>query len=145
MKFSKLANKKILLDVPTSTLLGSLKERRIEYKLSVKQVAEKLCISISSIGYYERGIYPPSLLNLMNLAEFFAFDLSKSLNYKFFHGLIRSDEIQKRIKRSGLTMYELAHMTGYSRTNISEAVKLTSNASIFCVNAVLNALNNVRT
>ena len=141
MKFSKLANKNILLDVPSSTLLSSIKQRRIDYGLSVKQLAEKLCISHRSIQSYEQGKYPPILLTLINMGEFFGYDLSDSLNYKFFHGLIRSDEIKERMKYLGLTYVELARLTGYSRSVIYETINLRSGTSLFSLNAVLKVLN----
>ena len=142
MKFSKIANKQVLLDIPTSSLLSSLKQRRLTYGLSITELADKLCISRRSIACYERKEYPPTLLTLINIGEFFSYDLSDSLNYKFFHGLIRSDEIKERIKFVGLTCVELACLTGYSVKSIYSAIHISANASIFCLDAVLKALGS---
>ena len=142
MKFSKIANKQVLLDIPTSSLLSSLKQRRLTYGLSITELADKLCISRRSITSYERKEYPPTLLTLINIGEFFSYDLSPSLNYKFFHGLIRSDEIKAHIKLAGLTCVELACLTGYNIKSVYNAVNISANTSLFCLDAVLNALNN---
>lgn len=142
MRFNKLANKKILLDIPTSSLLSSLRNRRETYGLSVSQLAEKLCVNRSTIDRYERRDYPPTLLTLINMSEFFSYDLSASLNYKFFHRQIRADELKARIKSMGLTSNELASLTGYSKAAINVAIRLSDDTSIFCLNAVLNALCN---
>ena len=141
MKFNKIANKNVLLDVPTSTLLSSLKERRLAYGLSTTELAGKLCISRRSITSYERKEYPPTLLTLINIGEFFSYDLSPSLNYKFFHGLIHSDEIKARMKFLGLTCVEVARLTGYSAKTISSAININASTSIFCLNAVLSVLD----
>ena len=140
MKFSKIANKSILLDIPTSSLLSSLKQRRIDYGLSVKKLAEKLCINHWSVQCYEQRKSPPCLLNLMNISEFFRYDLSESLNYKFFHGLIQADKIKARMKTLGLTCAELARQTGYCRGAVYETINLRSGTSLFSLNAVLNVL-----
>ncbi len=142
MRFNKLANKKILLDIPTSSLLSSLRNRRETYGLSVSQLAEKLCVNRSTIDRYERRDYPPTLLTLINMSEFFSYDLSASLNYKFFHRQICADELKARIKSMGLTSNELASLTGYSKAAINVAIRLSDDTSIFCLNAVLNALCN---
>ena len=141
MKFSKIANKNVLLDVPTSTLLSSLEQRRIDFGLSVKELAKKLSLSPRSIRCYELGHYPPTLLNLINISEFFRYNLSPSLNYKFFHGLIHSDEIKARMKFLGLTCVEVARLTGYSAKTISSAININASTSIFCLNAVLSVLD----
>ena len=140
MKFSKLANKSVLLDTPTNTLLSSLKQRRIDYGLSVKELAEKLCVNRVSVECYEQRKSPPCLLNLINISEFFNYDLSKSLNYKFFHGLIQADSIKARMKSLGLTCAELAKLSGYSRSVVYETINLRSGTSLFSLNAVLNVL-----
>ena len=142
MRFSKLANKNVLLDIPTNSLLSSLKGRRIEQGLSINQLAKKLSLSWKSIRNYEQRKYPPCLLNLINMAEFFSYDLSDSLNYKFFHGLIRADRIRARMKSIGLTGTKLARLTGYSSAVVNAAIRLNEETSIFCLNAVLNALDN---
>ena len=142
MKFNKIANKSILLDTPTTSLLSSLKARRIAHGLSITQLAEKLCVSRRSIDNYEQKKSPPCLLNLINMAEFFSYDLSDSLNYKFFHGLIRADRIRARIKSIGLTSTELARLTGYNKSSINAAIRLREDISIYCLNAVLNVLKN---
>ena len=140
MKFSKIANKNILLDVPTSTLLSSLGQRRIDFGMSVKELAKELSLSPRSIRCYELGHYPPTLLNLINISEFFRYDLSKSLNYKFFHGLIRADKIKARMKSLGMTCTELAQLTGYCRGIVYETINLRSGTSLFSLSTVLNVL-----
>ncbi len=59
------------------TLGEKLRELRVQHRLSMLDVAEKLGITASAIGNYEKGYREPNLTNLKKLAKIY----NVSLNY----------------------------------------------------------------
>lgn len=60
----------------------NLKNLRLQYKYTQKQVAEKLGIKYQSYQNYERGITIPTLLHFFELADIFDISLDEFVNRK---------------------------------------------------------------
>ena len=133
----------IVLDTPTNKFLTSLRSMRKQAGLSQKEVALAVKIAPPILHIYETGKRYPSLRNLMKLADYFGYDLSDSVNYKFYRGEIRPSETKERIQRQRLTYFQLALATGYSQKSVGQSVRQAPNGSLLCLNAVLECLANL--
>ena len=129
--------KYIVLDEPTSKFLSTLRTRREEIGQKQKDVALAVKIAPPMLYIYETGKRYPTLQTLMKLADYFGYDLSESVNYKFYRGEIRPSETKERIQRQRLTYLQLALATGYSQKSVGQSVRQAPNGSLLCLNAVL--------
>lgn len=88
-------SKMIALDEPTQKFLSILKALRIAAGVSREEIAEIAGTSKSDMKMYELGFYQPSLGILMRLAEYFSYDLSDSVNYKYHHKKLNPSEVSE--------------------------------------------------
>ena len=136
----RISEKHIALDEPTREFLSSLRMLREHSGMSVSYAAKCLGIRRSALYVYENGRHKPNLNTLMKLAELLEYDLSGSINYKFFHGKLCSGEIKDKLTMYGLTYSELSKLTGYDAERISDAVNLREHGSILCLWAVIEEI-----
>lgn len=98
--------------------MNRLRELRTEKNLSLRELAEKLELSYSSIGKYERDEAQPSFDILFKLADFF----DVSIDYLIGYTDIRTKEltIQNISKQTGLSenaVRELKHLYTASKSD----------------------------
>ena len=129
----------VALDPPTVTLLTSLKSLRASAGLTKTALAQQLNITDGSIAAYEKRKVAPKLGVLIRLADFFSYDLSESVNYKYYYRMIDPPALKDRIKRLRLDYYDIAELTGYSKRMILCSVNLNG-ASLPCLYAIFRAL-----
>lgn len=129
----------VALDPPTVTLLTSLKPLRVSANLTQEALANHLSTTKESIFAYEKRKVAPKLEALMSLANFFNYDLSESVNYKYYHRLIDPPTLKDRIKRLGLRYLDIGELTGYSERMIIGSINLNP-ASLPCLYAIFKAL-----
>lgn len=134
--------KLIALDEITCKFLAVLRSERIRRKLTLKHVAEYCGCSYSRIGECERGKMYPSLESLMRLSELYEYDLSESVNYKYYHGKIRYSEARREMKRYKLTYDELSDLTRFSRLSVYRALNADRGVSVECLRRVLEVLEH---
>ena len=127
-----MSHKRAVKDAHALEFVGKLKTLRETLGLSQNEMAEQLHYSLSSYRHYEAGFDFPTLQRLMELVEFFDYDLSGSVNHaryygspreiipideKYGHKLIYPDAVTQdfllRLKqerqRLGLTLTEVTH------------------------------------
>ena len=92
----------IAIDAPTREFLQSMKASRVSRGLSQYKLAEAVGTKRANIQTYESGRNLPALTMLMRLADFFGYDLSESINYKYFHGYLAPSKIKAELTRWGL-------------------------------------------
>ena len=80
--------KYIVLDVITQEFLSRLRELRRSLGLTQREAASALGIHRDLFRLYENGRKIPYLERLLMLADFYCYDISDSINYKFYHGEI---------------------------------------------------------
>lgn len=131
-------------DSITREFLACLKVMRMKAGLSQKGLADMLNIRKNDVQCYELGRNSPSLSVLMRLAEFFKYDLSESVNYKFFHQTIKPSSLKRELKRFGLSYTEIGKLAGYDRQQIFETVNYRKYASVGCMAAILEILKHER-
>lgn len=139
MAFKK-GTKKIALDAITCKFLAALRSERLHMGLTLKETAGYIGCTFSNIGEFERGEAYPALETLMRLSELYDYDLSGSVNYRYYHGKIYSCNIKKLMKRYKLTLKELTSLTGFGRMSVFRAVHLGREVSLECLDAVLGVL-----
>lgn len=132
--------KMIVLDAPTRKFLSALRAARESAGMSQSQIAGSANIPTKTFQMYELGLCCPSLGNLMRLAEILSYDLSDSVNYKFFHGKLNPHEIKRKLKRYDLSYREISEQTGYSRDRISSSIRIRPQGSLNCLYAVLEVI-----
>lgn len=132
--------KLIVLDGPTRKFLGELPALRGKLGLSQRKLVALMNLPLGTYQMYEAEINYPSLEVLMRLAEFFKYDLSESVNYKYYHRQIPPARLKARLERYGLSLSELSKLTGYGRAEISCAINFRGRGCVACYEAVLEAL-----
>ena len=73
-------NREIIQEDPENTLGERLRQHRKQLKLSMKEVAEAVGLSIGFISQVERGLTSPSLTSLSSIANFLGTDVSHFLS-----------------------------------------------------------------
>lgn len=136
--------KRIVLDEAASSFLQSLGDIRREAGMSRKALARALNISPANITDYESGNRTPSVEMLIRLAEFFSYDISKSLNYQLYHGQVNLGRLREQLKRYGFSYMELARLTGYSQKSVRNCFHFTRQVTVQCFHAVLEVLERER-
>lgn len=133
----------IVLDDPTKEFLSSLRSLRLKSGKTLKEVGKAIKISGTAVGSYEKGTAIPLLRNLLSLAEYFGYDLSASVNYKYYHGQLTSASIRERMSKLGLTYSDLSGLTKYDEQSVYHSVHQTSKGTLLCLNAVLEAMSGL--
>ena len=136
--------KEILLDEPTKKFLSSLRFLRKRAGKSLKDIAKQIDSTLHSVHDWEVGRCYPYLESLIKLAEILNYDISESLNYKYFYKKINPQVIKQSMKRYGLDYMELEQITGFHRTRVRASVLLRDDGIISCLAAVLAVIEQER-
>lgn len=137
-------NKEIVLDEPVKIFLTSLKSLRETAGKSRREVANILNTNYSTIWDWEAGRCYPHLERLIRLAEIFNYDISESLNYKYFYRTINPQVVRQSMKRYGLNYFELEQITGFKRNRVRASVLLRDDGTIQCLASVLAVIEQER-
>ena len=138
----KSCRKLIVLDEPTRSFLAGMRSIRLNAGLMLSDVAKQLGEPLGTVKMYEEGFNLPSLHMLLKLAELFGWDLSGSVNYKFFHRKVQPSTLKSSLKKYGLSYSEVARLTGYDKANVYAAVNMRSYGSVLCFAAVLEVIRS---
>ena len=106
--------KQICEDGPTREFLSGLKRYRELRGYTRDELSQKVGIPVPTLRWYETHRGPPRLERLIKLSEELGYDLSGSVNYKYYYERIELKRIRQRIKETGITRQELSELTGYS-------------------------------
>ena len=132
--------KLIVLDEITRKFLSELRTERKLRGLTLKETAGYIGCVFSKISEFERGDVYPSLETLMRLSELYEYDISGSVNYRYYHGKISSNKILSEMKRYKLTCKELTCLTGFGLLAIYRAVHMDRGASLECISSILSVI-----
>lgn len=138
------ANKKICLDEVSVRLLRSLKSERQKLGISQRELAQLTGINQCSIGEYERGAKIPPLCRLIKLSETFGYDLSTSVNYKYWYGKIDWWKLRQQLTYYGFTCRELSSYVGYRESAVNKVFWQIRGFSLDCLNAILGVFEDER-
>lgn len=136
--------KNIALDDITVEFLGKLRRLRETHGFTQKFIAEYANTTRTCVTCYEQGKSTPSLRTLIKLAEVLNYDISQSVNYKFFHRKINTGKLMKSIRVHGFSFVEISSIVGYSPENVSLAVRAKPNASIQCLHEIIQLIEKER-
>lgn len=136
--------KNIALDDITAEFLCNLRHLREAQGFTQKFIAEYANTTRTCVTCYEQGKSIPSLRTLIKLAEVLKYDISQSVNYKFFYRKINPDKIMKSIRVHGFSFVEISSIVGYSPEKVSLAVRAKPNASIQCLHEIMQLLQRER-
>ena len=137
-------NKKICLDEVSMRLLRSLKTERLRMGMSQRELAQVIGFNQVSIGEYERGDRIPPLCRLIKLSEIFGYDMSSSVNYKYWHGKIDWRKLRQQLTYYGFTCRELSGYVGYRESAVNKVFWQIRGFSLACLNAILGIFENER-
>lgn len=138
------ANKKICLDEVSMRLLCSLKSERLRRGLTQKELGVKIGVDRGIISHYECGRKRPYLCHLIKLSETFGYDLSSSVNYKYWHGQIEWYKLRQQMAYYGFTCSELSGYISYHINAVCTALYGEEDFSLDCLNAILRIFENER-
>ena len=65
----------------------------------------------------------PRLKTLFTLTRLFEYDLSNSINYRYYYKELTAGDILKRIEYNGLTLYKLSKLTGLNLIYLRRALE----------------------
>ena len=103
-------------DKITLEFLSKLKELRKMLNLTLRECLEKTGIRESNLNDYERGNTYPCLKNLIKLANFYNYDISDSINWKFYPGKIRLWDIAQKKEQYALSYGDISEKLGSNKT-----------------------------
>ena len=132
----------IVQDEPTLRFLGAMRSVRRNAGLTLREVSRMLGIPYATLKTYEGGYNCPSLHTLMKLAELFGYDLSDSVNYKYYYRTIQPLAIKNSLRKYGLTYVEVSRLTGYDKGHIYESVNMLPKTTLGCLAAVLEVIRH---
>lgn len=138
------ANKRICLDEVSVRFLRLLKSERLNLGMSQMELAHLTGINQCSIGEYERGAKIPPLCRLIKLSEIFGYDLSSSVNYKYFHEKIDWWYLRQQLTKYGFTCRELSSYVGYRESAVNKVFWQIRGFSLDCLNAILGVFEDER-
>ena len=138
------ANKKICLDEVSVRLLRSLKSERQKLGITQEELGKLIGATRSIISTYEVGYRLPTVGYFVKLAEFFGYDLSSSVNYKYWHGQIEWWKLREQLRYYGFTCGELSDYIGYCKRVVCAALHNESDFSLDCLNAILEIFEDER-
>ncbi|MBQ4469001.1 MAG: helix-turn-helix transcriptional regulator [Synergistaceae bacterium] len=136
--------KHIMIDEPVKKFLSELRNLRIDKGLGLREAASFMGIFPEVLSAYERGCLIPSLSPLMKLCEFYDYDLSDSINYRFYHGKIHACDIKATLRSYGIELSELAALTGYHKNKVCRTIGLADDCSLPCLAAVFDVIQHER-
>ncbi len=134
--------KMIVLDGPTQRFLEELPKLRGKLGQTQRELAASINLPYSTYKNYERRVRSPTLGNLMKLAEYFGYDLSESVNYKYYHN--EFPDLKEKLSHYGLSMVELSSMTKYVLQQVWRSVHKRERGSVSCYGAILEVLSSER-
>ena len=137
--------KTIVLDNITSEFLKNMRSIRKNLGFTQEFIANYANVQRTAITGYERRYSNPLLVVLIKLAEVLKTDISESINYKFFYRKIDTEKIRRAMRVYGLSFTEISTMTGWDARTISIAARAKPNASIHCLNDLLQVINKEKT
>ena len=140
----KVKRKCVALDAVTAEFIATLKERRLSAGLTQKSLAYVIGVNVTSVSDYERGRAMPSLRNLIRLASVLGYDLSDSINYKFFYRQINVATLRSMFNKLGMSYMELSKLTGYDARLVKDSLLQTPTGSLPCLYAVNAVLERER-
>ena len=138
------ANKEICLDEVSVRLLCSLKSERQKMGMSQRELAHMIGFNQCAISEYERGVKIPQIGRLIKLSEIFGYDLSSSVNYKYWHGQIEWGKLRQQLTYYGFTYRELSDYVGYQESAVCKVFWQRHGFSLTCLNAILGIFENER-
>lgn len=139
-----LQDKCMCCDDISKKFLISLESERRKKGLSRQELASMLGVHVQTVSRYERGEHFPKLHKLMKLAEIFGYDLSSSINYKYYHGQLDRETIKMRLRFYGLSSKGIGNLIGYTNDSIWKALNFADDISLDCLNAILEVINEER-
>lgn len=139
------AHKKICLDEASAGLIRSLKSERLRMGLTQKELGVMIGVDRGIISHYECGRKLPLLCHLIKLSETFGYDLSSSVNYKYWHGKIEWRKLRQHLTYYGFTLKELSGYISYCIQSVCVALRGEDDFSLDCLNAILGIFENERT
>ena len=114
------ANKKICLDEVSVRFLRSLKSERQKLGMSQGQLGKLIGATRSIISAYEVGYRLPTVGYFVKLAEVLCYDLSSSVNYKYWYGQIDWLKLRQQLRNYGFTCSELSVYVGYQVSAVNK-------------------------
>ena len=135
----------IYLDEPAKRFLNSLRSEREKIGLTLIEAAGLLGCNFGQLADYEKLEYYPMLGMFIKLAELYKYDVSDSVNYKYFYQKINKHDFRTSLKRYGLGRKELAQLTGYSEGAVNKTVNFTPGLSLGCLSAILKVIEQENT
>ncbi len=135
------SNKKICEDAPTREFLRDLKKYREAQGYTREELAQRIGVSPLTLRDYERQASIPVLVNLLKLAEVLNYDISHSLNYKYFHRKITPAKLRIQMHERGITPPQLSRRTGYPLCMVHDVLKDTPKLSLQCFGAIQQVLS----
>lgn len=135
-----ICQKRICLDERAQKFLSELRSERKKLGLTLNEAAVRIGCDFTTLGDYERGRSAPLLGKFIKLAELYQYDISDSLNYKFFYGKIDGGMVRHKLRRYGLGMKELSKLTNYSENMITWSMYFRSECSLECLAAILKVI-----
>lgn len=132
--------KLIYLDEPAIKFLSVLRSERQKLGLSLREAASYLKCDLSTLSNYEKSENTPMIDTFIKLSELYHYDISESINYKYFYRTITAKQIKAKLKRYGLETSELSRLTGYGRYVIINTKNLYSTCSLPCLAAILKII-----
>ena len=138
------ANKRICLDEASVRLLRSLKSERQKLGMSQGQLGKLIGATRSIISTYEVGYRLPTVGYFVKLAEVLCYDLSSSVNYKYWYGQIEWWKLREQLTYYGFTCGELSSYIGYADVAVSRVLRHAYDFSLDCLNAILRIFEDER-
>ena len=135
----------IYLDEPAKRFLNSLRSEREKIGLTLIEAAGLLDCNFGQLADYEKLEYYPMLGMFIKLSELYKYDISDSVNYKYFYQKINKHDFRTSLKRYGLGRKELAQLTGYSEGVVNKTINFTPNLSLGCLSAILKVIEQENT
>ena len=115
LTLEKLRRKQIFPDDETLKNLRNIKSARKSLGLTLKALSGRTGINLYLLSDYENQRCRPTLGKYIKLADFFGWDISKSINYRFWHqflSLHHERELKKKKLRFNLSNNEIANLLG---------------------------------
>lgn len=76
----------------------------------------------------------------MKLAVVLEYDLSCSVNYKYYHKQLKVRKLQRQKLRYGFSDLELGRLTGYHAALVKRSLNLEATGTLPCLSAILEVL-----
>lgn len=138
------ANKKICLDEVSVRLLRSLKSERKKLGITQEELGKLIGATRSLISTYESGQRSPTVKNFVRISEVLSYDLSSSVNYKYWYGRIEWWKLRQQLTYYGFTCKELSGYIGYTHAAVVRVLRHEYGFSLDCLNAILGVLEDER-